>query len=89
MQEFPLTEQAALPDGADGVNDILGLEQMPAGNASGSRWAMADFQTFGEQAWPGGPMNCTIDATSTAQGFIGGGYNGINGELGDVAGYDF
>jgi hypothetical protein len=80
---------AAFPDGAHGVDDVLGGEAIAVGQPSLALRTAADFQALLQQLRPRGAMDRAIDAPAAAHRLIGGVDDGVDLELGDVADEDF
>ena len=74
----------AVPDGADGVDDMAGFEPIAQSDFRFARAAAVQHAALGQQFRPGGAMNRSIDASATEKGRVGGVHDGIDVELGDV-----
>ena len=75
---------AALPDRADGVDDMAGLEAIAARDLGLAGLAAAERAAFGEQLRPGGAMDGAVDAAAAEQGGVGRVDDGVDVERGDV-----
>jgi hypothetical protein len=69
---------AALPDRADGMNDMLCRKPVAMGDLGAAGRATAKRAAFGEQPRPGSAMDCAIDPAATQQRAIRGVDDGVN-----------
>jgi len=88
-KEVFLSVGVVVPDGAHGVDDVFGGEVESRGDAGLSGRATADGFAGPEQLGAGGTVDGSVDTSASAQAFIGGVYNGVDFELGDVSKYRF
>ena len=80
---------AAVPDRADGVEDELGGETEAEGRFGVAGVASVELAAGFQELWTGGAVDCSVDASASAQGVIGGVDDGVDGEAGDVSVMDF
>ena len=83
QQRF-LVLAAAAPHRADRMDNVPGLEPVPAGDLGAAGVAAAQCFALGQQVRPGRAMNRTVDATTTEQRAIGGIHDGVDVERRDV-----
>jgi hypothetical protein len=69
---------AALPDRADGMNDIPRRKPVAMGDLGVAGVAAAKCAAFGEQPGSGGPVDRAIDPAAAEQRTIGGVDDGVN-----------
>ena len=83
-----LSAPAALPDRADGVNDISGRQAISARDPDIARRASVQGAALDKQLRPGGTMNRAVNTASTEQGFIRSVDDRINAQRRDIGNDD-
>ena len=78
-QEAVFVVLSAPPDGAGGVDDVLGREIVCPGNFGFSRSTASKGLAFCQKGWPCRPVNGAVDAPAAEQGCVGGIDNRIYG----------
>jgi hypothetical protein len=87
MSIFPAP--ATMPDRADGMDHMFGLQSVPAGDLGVARLAAAECAAFVKQFGPRCAMDGAVNAAATQQGRIGGVDDGVNAQRRDVCDDDF
>jgi hypothetical protein len=77
-QRLVLAFAAALPDRADGMNDIPRRKPVAMGDLGVAGLAATKRAAFGEQPRPGGAMDRAVDSATAEQRAIRGVDDGIN-----------
>jgi hypothetical protein len=77
-QRLVLAFAAAMPDRADGMNDMPRRQTITLGDLGVAGCAAAKRAAFGEQLRPGGTMDRAIDAAAAEQRRIRGVDDGVN-----------
>lgn len=84
-EEFRFAMGAAVPDGADGVDDLLAGEVVGIGNFTLSGLAAPESAAFSEQAGAGSAMDGPVHSPAAEQRTVGSIHYGIDLKLSDVA----
>ena len=88
-EQFILARVAAVPDRTDGMDHMLRLEPIPAGDLGVAGRAAIQRAALGKQFGAGGAMDRAIDAAAAEQRRIRGVDDGVNAQCGDVGNDDF